>query len=437
MIRKITVLGCALLLAAQLAIADEGFDDIFSQDAPEAELRSPNASISGELSLDLAYYLDDGWNSEVNVSPSALLTISAASQFLEGALVLELDANESGETAALSDVIDELYLKAYFPFGYLTAGLLKVEWGKGDGVHVIDPLNPFVQTGRVETDLFRMKRAEAMVMMSVYLGENGLLETVYKPHFHPHETAVAGRWSAGAPDVEPPDTDSLEYGRGAARLTATFGSFDLGVLYYYGFLHEPGYKIETVFTGTNPFDPTHYQVVYTMVPTRAHLAGFEGATALGPFTFRAEMGYWLTEDRDGDRPELYNDRFVYLGGIDILVPGTSIFASVQVTGAYVSDFPDGPDTDVDRLASSDPHTTTIIGAVEIPFARDTMKIGLNGLYEVEEEGYMIIPEYRWNVVDDLEILLSAQIFGGSEIEESLYYQWDENDNIRIMAKYMF
>lgn len=428
-----TVLACAALLAAQSGWASDGFDDIFTQDEPG------EAQVTGRIALDLRYFLDDGWDSAVDVSPGGFLNITASSGDLEGTLALGLEVDNDNPPIAMGDVVDELYLKAFFPFGYLTAGLLKTEWGKGDGTHVIDPLNPLIQKNGVKTDLFEMKRAEAMVMASVYLGENGLLELVYKPYFHPLQSDLAGRWATGMPDTPSPDTTTLTYSQGAARITGTVGACDLGCLYYYGFMSEPGYEVSVVFTGTNLLDPTHYQTVISTVFTRAHLIGLEGAGALGPFTVRTELGYWLTEDADGDQPELYNHRFVYLGGIDLLVPGTGIFAGVQLTGSYTLDFPQAPEIDVDRLASYNgtAHANTLIGVIELPFARDTMKIRLNGLYLFEAEGYMLIPEYRWTINDDLELLLYGQIFGGEDTGGSPYSMWDKNDNIGITITYLF
>ncbi|MBN1686298.1 MAG: hypothetical protein JW852_06560, partial [Spirochaetales bacterium] len=141
----------------------------------------------------------------------------------------------------------------------------------------------------------------------------------------------------------------------------------------------------------------------------------------------------------GDQPELYNHRFVYLGGVDLLVPGTGIFAGVQLTGSYTLDFPQAPETDVDRLASYNgtARSNTLIGVIELPFARDTMKIRLNGLYLFEAEGYMLIPEYRWTINDDLELLLYGQIFGGEDTGGSPYSMWDKNDNIGITITYLF
>ena len=438
MTRKV-IIYWLIVLAAQLAWAGDGFDDFFSEDESSAEQVAYAVAVGGEIGLGLTYYFDDGWGSMVSASPSSVLKIEATTDALEGAAVFSLEADGSGLPDAMTDVLDELYLKAFFPFGYLEAGLLKVEWGKGDGTHVIDPLNPLDQSEGIKTDILDLKRAEVMAMISFYLGENGLLELVYKPFFHPIQFATEGRWTIGAPDIIPPSTNTLGHSQAAARITGSAGFFDLGALYYYGFMSEPGYKFTTDFEGTDPLDPAHYTTTIDMVFTRAQIFGLEGVVAAGPFTIRTELGYWLTEDTAGSQPELYNDRFVYLSGIDLSIPGTSIFLSLQITGAYVLDYLDLAETDVDRMGSynNTPHSTMIIGALDAPFARDSMKLRLGGLYAIQGEGYLLLPEYRWNIKDDLELRISGQIFGGKDTGKSPYQSWDGNDNASVTITYMF
>ncbi|HEC61980.1 MAG TPA: hypothetical protein ENI27_06960 [bacterium] len=428
---KRVLLAGLIILVVQLAWAAEGFDDILSETDGADEQSALTVDITGEIGLGLTYYLDDEWDSMISASPISILRVEARSDMLEGFLVFDLEQ--------MTDVLDELYMRAFFTFGYLDVGLLKVEWGQGDGIHVIDPLNPLVQTGRVETDILKQKRAEVMAMMSFYLGQNGLLELVYKPFFHPHQFDTEGRWALEIPDIIPPDTETLAYSQAAARLTGSLGFFDLGALYYYGFMSEPGYQFETSFTGTDPLDPTHYTTTTELVFTRAQLFGLEGVLAAGPFTLRTELGYWLTEDTAGDQPELFNNRFVYLGGIDLMIPGTSIFLSIQVTGAYVLGYLDLAETDVDRMAAYDdtPHSTMIMGALDLPFARGLMKLRLSGLYLIQAGGFLLLPEYSWKIKDDLELRLSGQILGGKDTGNSPYQTWDTNDNVGISITYTF
>ncbi len=436
----------AMVLCLRAVCWGDGLGDIFSEESPGGESGGPSVELSGEIGLKLNGYFDEEWNSSVTALPYAELIVGLRSPSLEGTVAMSLEADALGSPITAADIIDELRLRAFFPFGYLDAGLLKVEWGKGDGVHVVDPLNPLRQTQGPQTDLFAMKRAEVMGVMSFYLGARGLLELVYKPFYHPLHFVTEGRWAVvdvstipGAADIVPPNTEILSYSQGAARVTASLGPIDVGGLYYYGFMSEPGYRFTTAFTGTDPLDPLHYTTSADLVYTRAHLFGLEGGCALGPFTLRAELGYWLTEDRESTQPELYNDRFVYLGGVDLLLPGTGIFVSAQTAGSYVMGFDGLTETDVDAMAAygDTPHTITIVGAVEIPFLHDTMKIRVGGLYQIQGNGYMIAPEYQWSITDGLLLTLSGRVFGGDPVGHNPYHAWDGNDSVGIAVDYRF
>ncbi|MCK5199287.1 MAG: hypothetical protein KAR21_13095, partial [Spirochaetales bacterium] len=345
---------------------------------------------------------------------------------------LTIEGNDLNTILTVGDIVSEISLRSFFPFGYLDLGLFKTEWGKGDGIHVIDPLNPLDQSNGVSSDINEMKRAEMLAKMNFYLGDNGLFEIVYKPYFHSAETATAGdRWNITIPLYDVQDDNNTEtpaFSQAAARVTTTLGIFDLGGMYYYGYMTEPGVKL--IFTPGPVLD-----VIYT----KAQLFGLEAGWALGPFTFRAEGGYWFTEDKNGTVAHLYNDRAVWLAGFDIMIPGTPLFLSIQEFGSYVVNFDSSNPLDMDLGMSynNNAMTNTLVAAIEGSFNQDKMKVGLAGLYLFEATGYMILPTYTWNIEDDLELSVSGQLFGGDNEGPNPYYAWRNNDSITLNLKYIF
>ena len=444
MTKKRLIFGILIIFLVTALGAGQGFDSVFG--AAEAEDSTSPVTLQGKVGIEFGYYMDEEWESDVEARPSADLTVLASNETAEAVLSINLDASALEPTDFIENLLDELYVKIFFPIGHLTAGLYKLEWGNGDGIHAIDPLNPIDQSAGPTTDYLASKRSEAMVALSIYLGGNGLAEIIYKPFFHPIKTAWTGRWAVvdastipGFSNIEAIEVDTLEYSQAAARVSGSFGPIDLGMLYYYGYMPEPGFRYLTTFTGTNPMDPTHYSVSTELVYTRAQLIGLETAAALGPFTLRAEAGYWLSEDVDGTAPELYNSRIVYLGGVDAMIPGTNWFASVQALGAYTMNADDLTAADVDRMLLYDGGVTShsIIGSIEIPFLRETMKIRLGGVYSVEAMGYVFIPEYTWTISDGAEIGVGGKIFGGKELENSPYYAWNNNNSVNVALRYRF
>lgn len=419
-------------LLGNLLWSQEGFGDIFGG-SEEVISQKSGVEITGEKGIKYSTYIDEEWDSERSFTPYSNLEFLLATDLIEAKTSLRLEVNNLQDTMSLDSFVDEIFLRSFFPLGYADVGYFKTEWGKGDGVHVVDPLNPLDQTKGILSDINEMKQSQVMVKLNSYMGERGLLEVVYKPNFTPIKTAESGRWAVADMSILPnlqdsPDTDSYEYGEVAARLTGNLIGLDLGVIYYRGFMGEPGYKVS--FTGTDFMDPTHYQT--EEIYTKASLIGVELGGVFGPVTFRSEAGYWFTEDEDGSESHLYNNRVVWLGGVDFMVPGTSIFVSLQEYGKYIMDYEEDILGDVDLGMSN-----TIIGSIETPFYQDKMKLRLSGLYQFENKGYMVLPSFFWNIQDDLELSVTGQFFGGENEGFNPYYSWRKNDNISIELKYVF
>ncbi len=433
--RKIFVLIITFVIAGNI-YSQVGFGSIF--DSEETAEPTSNIEINGELGFDYKTYFNDSWDSEKVILPFADLNLLFVSDTFEGKIVLNIDAGDLDSNITMGNLIDELSLRTFFPFGYLDLGLIKTEWGKGDGLHVVDPLNPLDQTEGPSSDINELKRSELMAKMNFYIGNGGLLELVYKPYYHSVETASTGRWIVKdlpflLETSTLPNTESPSYTQAAVRFTTTIGNFDLGGSYYYGYMTEPGFKI----TYTNPFDLDTYRA--NLVYTKAQLFGLEAGWAFGSFTFRTEGGYWLTEDSDGAEASLYNDRAVWLAGFDFMIPGTSLFVSVQEFGAYIMKFDTSNPMDVDLGMSykENAMTNTVVAAVEGSFKQDTMKIRLAGLYLLGANGYMVLSSYTWNIEDDLELSVLGQIFGGDNEGPSPYYAWRDNDSVTFSIKYIF
>ena len=419
-------------MAVVIAFGQDGFGDVFGSENITEDSQN-NITLNGEIGFNYKSYLDNSWDSEKIFLPYTNLNLLFSSDSVEVKMELNVEGNNLDTELTLGDIVQELSHRSFFSFGYLDLGLFKTEWGKGDGIHVIDPLNPLDQSNGISSDINEMKRAELMAKMNFYIGDDGLLEVVYKPYYHALETAAAvgDRWNISIPlypVLDTNDTETPVFSQAAARLTTTLGIFDLGGMYYYGYMTETG--VDLIITPGPILD-----IVYT----KAQLFGLEAGWATGPFTFRTEGGYWLTEDRNGTEAHLYNDRAVWLAGIDVMIPGTSLFVSIQEFGSYVINFDRSNPMDMDLGMSYKENalTNSVVAAMEGSFYQDKMKIRLAGLYLFEANGYMILPSYTWNIMDDLELSIAGQIFGGDDEGPNPYYTWRDNDSFSLGAKYIF
>ena len=236
------------------------------------------------------------------------------------------------------------------------------------------------------------------------------------------------------------DTHTLAYSQFAARARTQLASVDLGLIYYNGYYSQPSY---TIAMGPHPLDPTQYipTGIESIHYTKAQLFGLEAATTFGPLTLLFEGGFWLSEDTSGTTASLYNSKIVYQGGLEFMLPGTSIFTSLQWNGHYVMDF-DGlqfPDVDVLQAYDGKAHANMVVAAMEIPLLRERVQVRLAGMYQLESRGYLLLPGITWNLDDTLKIEISAKIFGaiGSDAPQSIYKRWSANDTLEVGLTYQF
>ena len=419
-----------LLTAVILPAQDEFFD--FAEEPSSAEPALPELHFSGEIGSGIRTYLDDGFDSSMEFKGSGRLEITAASEEAEAVLRLKADwINQAEENVAWQDLLDEVSVSYFFDSGFLEAGYTIVEWGKGDGMHAADPVNPLDQSAGFGSESSAQKVPVALLRTAFYTGSNSLLEFVYVPLFFPTRTADEGRWAVQELPEAVTVTDkrpemSLANFQGGARYTFSAGPADLGLQYFSGYMHEPGF----VYTA-----PTELTLEYT----RYQLFAAETALAAGPFVFRGEAGYNLTEDTEGDDPSLYNFRIVYLGGFDLTVPDTELFLLAQIAGDYTLETDGLTPVDVDIATGygAPSHQTTVVVSMEHPFFRQKMNIRISGIYMLEAEGYYIAPELTFDLSDNLQLEVTGAFYEGEKKDASLFYEWRKNDYLEMGLRYSF
>ncbi|HHT80533.1 MAG TPA: hypothetical protein GXZ69_04720, partial [Spirochaetales bacterium] len=124
-------LTISLLLGNLFAFA--GFDDIFASEDPVEETKKMNFSVSGSVGATVGFYFNDQVFSEQLLR----LNLLADSPSFKSEAALSFDAHQKELKA------DTISITSFFDWGFIKAGLLKEEWGSGDGVHVVDVLNAF------------------------------------------------------------------------------------------------------------------------------------------------------------------------------------------------------------------------------------------------------------------------------------------------------
>ena len=444
-----------LLLASLPLSAFDGFTDIFGPvdevaatgNSPETPF-APSFGINGTVgfSIEGMRALDDSREIETAVGGGLEIDLSWKGSIVDAQAKLALQPTIDTPLQWV-DIFKELSITSYFEGGRLEAGLLKKEWGSGDAVHVVDVLNaPDYRNGIVD-DPLAMKVAEPMVLTTATWNDTAL-EVVYKPMLVPMLAAEdpEHRWSmltdaqaalfssATVNQVTSAELSRFTNGQYGARLVGTFGPADLGLVYYNGFYTQPAYDLRAYYTSGGAIDIGF---------TRAQLFATEATVITGAFTFMFEGGFWLSEDSSATETETYNSKWVYLGAVGMLIPGTGAYASVTYHGQYILGFDETNPIDVDTIQanqSSDgkAYMNTLTAAVDIPLAREKVTVRLAGTYQIETKGYALLPSLMYSISDDLVLKVAGRLFGAvGDAPDSLFKTWAANDSLAVGITYLF
>lgn len=403
---KITKILTFAVLSALLAgnltaqdFDDFGFDD-FGSDSSSSGGSSLPIEFSGDLKLDVRDYVTNGdvdgiGDTKITATPSAKLGVKYDGGKAGADLQLKIDEDTIKNHPV--DVIDELTLSAYLGNFTLSAGKMKVVWGKGDKLHVIDNFNaddlsdfiiPDYLDRRISTPMIRGVYAVPLNSRTV---SNVMIEGVYTPIMPVDRFASKGVWkptkvadaektikdavstnlgikalkkdasiaagvtsstyqaaltnyltylsyasSLNASDLYP-DTNKFEYGQGGLRVTGSIGQVDLGFSYYYGHYKQPSINAGAYILSVaqRKANPLMEYALPSMAYDRKQTFGVEFSTILWKFNLRGEGCYNLTDDTAGDDPWVHNNSIQWLGGFDIDLPFWDANLNVQETGTYI------------------------------------------------------------------------------------------------------
>lgn len=412
--------------------AFSGFDAVFDTEITEEDSKKTNITFSGSVDINLDYF----FSGTLETSQELDLSLLVASD------KVETEASLRFETQTLQVQVDNLSLTYFSSWGTLSLGLLKKEWGAGDGVHVVDVLNAFDYSKGFSEDLLAMKRPEPMALATFY-GKTSTYELFIKPTYLPGTIPYEGKWSLlpasfAATDIQEPKTDSLSYVQFGGRAKTIRGNLDLGLIYMNGYLMQSGYG-NFVFDYSDPSNPfvSSADIVYT----KTQLLGAESTFVLGQWTFMGEGGYFFSEDASGTDPSLYNSKWVYLGGIGYLHPASQLYLSLTYHGHFTLhyDSVDPLKLDVDYLQAYDnkAYGNNITLACELPLLSERLTLHLGGTYQIETTGYVLLGSAKYAISDALHFIVQGAVYGSIEDTSSIFKTWDVLDWVKIGVSHTF
>ena len=341
----------------------------------------------------------------------------------------------------------EAYVDLFFSNVEFRLGKQQVVWGKADGVFINDIVCPLDMSMFLLQDFDNIRMGLPMAKANLYLG-NWMLEGLWIPKFEPWQFAEAGSDWEFTLSV-PPDTvlvsmeelwvpnaihlndeilpigiqENSEYG---LRLSTFLLGADISLLYLDGYADHPSIQVvDTTITGS----PIPTQIDTYLSPTyyRSPMYGLNFSRPVFTTVIRGELGYF------GDRrfsnvnmQTVTSDYFSGMMGLDFTGPlGSSI--SFQAIHRQIMDYKSGMvDDKTEQMA-----TATISGS----FLRETVIASVLGLADVNEDAGLgrLDISYAWS--DALRISLGGFLLWGNE--DTLFGQFDVNDNIYLKIKYSF
>lgn len=196
-INKIILMTSAVLLGGTAWAED--FGDFGGFDDDSSDGAASKLEVSGGAETEIRAYVDideaDADKVELDVTPSANLELKYSGNKSDVELNLKID--EDTVKNHPEDIIDEAVLRGRFgDYFTLEAGKMKVVWGKGDKLHVLDNFNADDYSDFIIPDYLDRRISTPMVRGIVSLPVANLnVEGIYTPLLPVDRFATNGRWT--------------------------------------------------------------------------------------------------------------------------------------------------------------------------------------------------------------------------------------------------
>ncbi len=337
-------------------------------------------------------------------------------------------------------ILREAYAAAEFGQFEIKAGQMILNWGRTDEINPVDVVNPEDLSEFYTIEKMERKIPVMLFDGILYLGDFAL-QAVWIPFFEPAVIPSRGPWAQNtllefrqaAPDLYAGLDFSDRDGAGrrdinnsetAVRLTGILGSFDFGLVYFYGYNDQPAIKIDITDAG-NPAD-----IIYKKYSGY----GFDFAYSIGGYGFRGEFFYrdriLYTYEKTPPPLMSYDNYespdFQGIIGIDKTY-GENIYVNIQVMYTRILDYKD------DMLMHED--MIMGMGTVEDKFLRETLTVALDFYYGFREKDWMLGPRIEYALTDNLKAKLSGFIVDGPLASD--LGQFKNNDMVILQFAYNF
>jgi len=339
----------------------------------------------------------------------------------------------------------EAYVDLYLGAIDLRFGKQIVAWGRADEINPTDNLNP---QNLSDPTRHKSDRKIGVLSLKSDLRMKGFtLEAIAIPTFVSSKLPEPGSgWEflsvpSGAGTLRPSYPESkIESSELGVRLLKSIRSLDLSVSYFDGW--------DDIFTPMlprlaviQPHDPQFAEASISIPAKylRTKVMGADFATAISDFGLWGEMGYFHTEDRDGDDPGVKNPYLQFvIGGDHSFEPRIKV--NLQYLQEIITKIDDDAEREIEennisKMGMGPMMTKAVSMRVAKEFGDAPHTLELLGIYDVEKKGYVIKPQLSLSAFDGVNCYLGLNLFGGDS--DSLFGRFSENNEAYIRVKYSF
>lgn len=472
--KKIFLISLVALFSMSQIFAQD-WDDDWGGDSDSVSNSSEESAggfwnkfkISGDASLGGRIYFDGESAEETEARAIPELEIGLDYEGSSTNFTARINLSERTLLHNQIDILDEFRADLFLGDFVLSAGKMKVVWGKGDKLHVLDNFNANDYTDFLIPDYLDRRAGEYMFRVQYNAPSVFRLEGIWTPVMRGEIYAEDGRWIpnkvntlteqimtiVGSQNVTNvaqllgmmkiqdemyPNTNRLEYGQFGLYGNFSIGIVDFGVSYYNGHYKQVSADMSALSLGRMP----------TLEYDKLQVFGLDAQTAAGPFTLRAELAYNLTKDTAGDDPWVHNNSISYLAGFDVGIPLHNLNLNVQGTGNFVLKNDKISDTMIAKAGKKELDTdydptgcysnNKIVVQLKDTFYYEKVEAVVKAIYGFERRDLVLMPEVSYKIRDGWKAKLSGLfIHNFGDDENSEFAGWLDNSFVQLTASYSF
>lgn len=380
------IIAALAVFALSVAVFAQDYDDSSDSEYDDYSYDSSSSSsvtVNGEAGVKgrawYGYYDDGGnWsngfdgkddikNAEMQGSAYGKLDVEYVGDISDVNVKFKVDSATVKDNP--EDILEEATMRGYFGNWVISGGKMKVVWGKGDKLHVLDNFNANDYTDFIFPEYIDRRIAEPMFSVAYSVPNasnirfegivtpimtadrfassgvlipaaqvnltntvqnivvNNTLSTLNNGGLTPSDSkitvspsafsAIASASSFSSDDLYENNIKSLKYAQAGARMTGTLGSVDWGFSYYYGHYKQPSANLENYITSLVTAAAAAHQTEVAATAAELIKTGYDAETAKTIAAKRVGSQYASTVAHDGTQalalPSLDYDRLQTFG----------------------------------------------------------------------------------------------------------------------------